>query len=280
MIIQILQWLPEFKGKTTICRWLLRNYTKDKKDVVISAGLGLSYKVPNFIEPIGFSILINGAHEPETSDFISKSIRSNGVFMDIGANIGAITLPVCRKRPDLQLLCIEASPKVFTYLNQNVRMNKLDNCILVNKAISDVDGQTVSFFSPPDQHGKGSLTPVFTDKAESVVTTTVDTLLGEHQIDSVDFIKIDIEGYEYYAFKSAEQLLRRKDAPVILFEFIDWAESHARNLTPGDAQRVLMDFGYSIYVFKDGKPQGEPLEKPITDKGLIMLFATKTGLPL
>ncbi|MEO5995904.1 MAG: FkbM family methyltransferase [Chitinophagaceae bacterium] len=275
MLIRFLQFLPEFKGKTRICTWLLRNYITDKKDVVLKAEKGLYFKVPNFKEPIGFSILINGAHERETSNFILKHLRPNAVFLDIGANIGAITLPVCIQRKDLTVMCIEASPKVFSYLSENVKMNKIGNCILVNKAVSDVDGQKVQFFSPPDQHGKGSLSPVFTDQSEYVETITLDTLLGQHNLNSVDFIKIDIEGHEYYAFKSAEKTLRRQNAPVILFEFIDWAESHAKDLKPGDAQKLLIDYGYFIYKFEEGRPVGKPLEKPITDEGLIMLFATK-----
>ena len=279
MLIQLLQWLPEFKGKTSICRWLLRNYIKNKKDVIVHADNGLSFKIPNFKEPIGFSILINGAHERETSEFIVQQVRPNGVFVDIGANIGAVTLPVCRKRKDIKALCIEASLRVFNYLSENVNMNNVNNCTLLHKAVSDVDGQKVSFFSPLDQHGKGSLSPVFTDQSESVETTTLDTLLSNHSIESVDFIKIDIEGFEYYAFKSGEKTLRKQNAPVILFEFIDWAESHAGNLKPGDAQRLLMDYGYHIYLFSNGKPTGYPLKKPITDEGLTMLFATKEKLP-
>lgn len=278
MLIRLLQSLPEFKGKTRMSKWILRNYIKNKNDVIVDAPGRLCYKVPNLTEPIGFSILVNGIYEKDTSDFISEYIRPNGVFVDIGANIGAVTLPVCMQRKDIKALCIEASRRVFNYLSENVKMNKLSQCILVNKAISDLDGQQVNFFSPLDQHGKGSLSPVFTDQSESVETITLHTLLVQHQIEAVDFIKIDIEGYEYYAFKSAEKTLKKQNAPVILFEFIDWAESHAKDLKPGDAQRLLMEYGYFIYLFKNGKPKGYPLEKPITTAGLTMLFATKKKL--
>lgn len=280
MIIRLLQYLPEIKGKTRILRWLLRNYIKDKTNIIVRANRGLLFKIPNATEPIGFSVLINGYHEKETSNFIVQNVPPNGVFVDIGANIGTITLPVCIQRRDIKALCIEASLRVFNYLLENVKMNKLSNCILINKAVSDIDGQQVDFFSPPDQHGKGSLSPVFTDHPESVETITLDTLFYQHKFVSVDFIKIDIEGYEYYAFKSAEETLKKQDAPVILFEFIDWAESHAKGLKPGDAQRLLMDYGYFIYLFKKGKPQGYPLEEPITAEGLHMLLATKKKLPV
>ena len=275
MLTNILRSLPEFKGKTRISQWLLRNYIKDKKDVLVKTPSGLTFKLPNVSEPIGFSILINGAHEKETSDFILKQIPPNGLFMDIGANIGAITVPVHKQRDDIKVMCIEASPKVYKYLVENLKLNNLNDCILINKAISDVDGQKVNFFSPADQHGKGSLSPVFTDQAEYVETITLDTLSNQHNFTAVNFIKIDIEGHEYYAFKSAKNLLEKPDAPDILFEFIDWAESHAKNLKPGDAQRLLMEYGYKIYEFENGTIKNEPLKEAITNEGMYMLFATK-----
>ncbi|MEO6932457.1 MAG: FkbM family methyltransferase [Chitinophagaceae bacterium] len=278
MLIKLLQSLPEFRGKNRLGKFLLKNFIATERDKVMTGSKGTRFRVPNFAEPIGFSILVNGAHEKETSDFILNYIKPNGTFVDIGANIGAITVAVSAVRKDLTVLCVEASPKVFRYLEENVKLNNLVNCKLVNKAISDADGQKVSFFSPADQHGKGSLSPVFTDKAEEVETITVDTLLSSQLTKPVDFIKIDIEGFEYFAFKSGEKVFGRPDAPVILFEFIDWAESNARGLTPGDSQRLIMKYGYFIYLFKDGKPTGEPLTEAITAPGLFMLFATKTKI--
>lgn len=121
------------------------------------------------------------------------------------------------------------------------------------------------------------MSAVFTDEAEEIETVTLDTLLNKQAIKSADFIKIDVEGYEYYAFKGGENLLRKSDAPDILFEFVDWAESQARDLKPGDAQILLMDYGYMLYKFEQGKPVGKPLAKSITE-GWQLLYATKTSI--
>jgi len=47
--------------------------------------------------------------------------------------------------------------------------------------------------------------------------------------------------------------LAADNAPVIIFEFADWAENQAGGLKAGDAQRVLSDFGYKIYEFTSDK---------------------------
>lgn len=274
MLIQLLQSLPQFKGKHRVSRLLLGKSIKDKRDVILRGSNHLLYKIPNFIDSIGFDILINGIYEKETSDFIIKKLPKNGILVDIGANIGAVALPVCRQRSDVKSILIEASPRVYRYLEYNTGINKLHNCVLVNNAIAEQDGQKVSFFSPENLFGKGSMSAVFTEEAEEIETVTLDTLLNKQALQSVDFIKIDVEGYEYYAFKGGKNLLQKNNAPDILFEFVDWAESQARDLKPGDAQGLLMNYGYSIYKFNHGIPVGKPLIQPVTAGGQL-LYATK-----
>ncbi len=211
-------------------------------------------------------------YEEEIVNFIKDHISVNGTLLDIGANIGAITMPLIKQRKDIKVICIEASLHVFNFLKFNVENNQLDNCILLNKAVTDSDGNMVDFFSPNEQFGKGSLSSVFTKDAENVETIKLDTLAEKNDL-KVDFIKIDIEGYEYYAFKGGETLLNADPSPDILFEFVDWAEGLAKDLKPGDAQKLLIQYGYNLFIVsKKGKMT--PLSTPLT-KGGAMIFASK-----
>jgi FkbM family methyltransferase len=45
-----------------------------------------------------------------------------------------------------------------------------------------------------------------------------------NKVNKVNFIKIDVEGYEYTVFKGGKELLSQDDAPDIFLEFVDWAE--------------------------------------------------------
>ena len=202
-----------------------------------------------------------------------KKFHPMGVLLDIGANIGSIAMPVCTTRPDVKVICVEASRNVFAYLKKNISVNKLENCVLVNKAVTGADNQEVIFFNPDDLFGKGSMASSFTGSSEKIKTVTIDTLLLELKIPEIDFIKIDIEGYEYFAFKGAEKTLLQTNAPDILFEFLDCAETVDRNLKPGDAQKLLLNYGYNLYrIEKHNK-----LIKQVValEKGEAMLFATK-----
>ena len=74
----------------------------------------------------------------------------NGTLIDLGANIGAICVPVCKQRSDVKVFAIEASKRIFSYLNGNILRNGIVNCIetivsnydyLSNKAKEDFENE-------------------------------------------------------------------------------------------------------------------------------------------
>ncbi|HRN91011.1 MAG TPA: FkbM family methyltransferase [Ferruginibacter sp.] len=129
----------------------------------------------------------------------------------------------------------------------------------------------LTFYSPDVMFGKGSQSNVYSSSSHSVRSVTIDTLAESYFNSSVDVIKIDIEGYEYFAFKGGVQLLTKTNAPVILFEFLEWAEAKS-GVQPGSAQKLLMDYGYTLYMIENNKKQ--LLEKPV-QTGDAMLLAIK-----
>ncbi len=272
MLNNILKRLPQFKGKNRIAKLLMGKFLQRTKDIIIDANDGLKYKLPNLVESIAFSLYVNGYYEKETIDFILEKLPLNANFIDVGANIGAISLPLCKKRTDIKAICIEASPKVYAYLKFNVELNNVSNAILINKAVNDDDGKKISFFSPDDLFGKGSMSPIFTEKSEEVETTRLTSIISKLNIGKIDFLKVDVEGYEFFVFKGAKDLLVSENAPDIIFEFLDWAETDATK-EAGIAQRLLIEYGYKLYNF-DSKNKVQPLANPIVEGG-AMIFATK-----
>ena len=273
LLDEIFRKLPLFRGKQRVARFLYKKKIGNEKNINFTGHYGCKYIIPNLKENIGLELFINGVYEKETIDRIIKNIPVNGTLLDIGANIGAISIPISKLRTDIHIVAVEASNKVYNYLKENVALNKMSNCEIVNNAISDTDGQTVSFFSPDELFGKGSMAAVFTDAAENVETITLDTLILNKGIEKVDLIKIDVEGFEYLAFKGGVKLLTHPNAPDILFEFVDWAEELAGNIKPGDAQKILIEYGYSLWEIKSNN-ELEIISKPLI-KGSIMIWASK-----
>ncbi len=272
LLNKIYRKLPDFTGKQRLGRLIFKKQIKKAKNLIVTGNYNINYRLPNLKENIGYEIFINGIYEKETSDFIISKIPEGGVYIDIGANIGSITIPVIKNKKNVKVICIEASRSVYSYLEANCRTNKLENIVLINKAISDKDDEVMNFYSPTGQFGKGHFSNDLNDEMEKVSTIRLDTLLKKYDITKPDFIKVDIEGYEYYAFKSAGEMLEVSAAPDILFEFEDWAEKRAAGLKPGDAQLYLLERGYKLFVLKKNG-----IERITTAKliGSAMIWATK-----
>jgi FkbM family methyltransferase len=268
---KLFQRLPDFKGKRRLARLVLYDYLAHATDIRVTSKGGSIFFLPNAKENIGFELLINGDYEPDTVQFILSKLPAGKSFLDIGANIGSIAIPVARARPEVKVIGVEASPRIAAYLRRNLAINQLNNFIVFERAMSNESGQVLNFFSPDEKFGKGSLSPVFTDNSTQVVSITLDELIQTPGCEA-GLIKVDIEGYEYFAFEGGKETLSKPQAPDIYFEFVDWCEK-AAGLEPGSSQRVLQSYGYKLY-----ERVGNRLNKleSVAVSGSKMLFATKS----
>jgi len=231
--------------------------------------------VPNFNEPIGFSLLVFREYEADVLGLILNECPVNGCFVDVGANIGCFSVPVAKKVGELGMVfAIEASPFVFRYLVDNVEINGLRNVNLIHGAASDSDGDSFFYEANRNSFGMGSLSSVNNSEAKvPVKMIRVDSLYEKFQ-KKIDVMKIDVEGFEYLVLKGSFNLLKLNLVGLIIFEFFDRAESQIPNCKPGDSQRFLRDLGYSIFKLSDYIKGKGPLVD-IIEVGFEMLVAKR-----
>ena len=216
-------------GKMRIARMLLTALSDGREAIVRGSG-GLRYRVPSLVEPISIGIVASGAYELETIAFITQELSDDGFFVDIGANIGAITLPVAKAKPRARILAIEASERFFGVLTKNIQDNALENVRSVCAFAAESDEGEIAFYEPPDRKfGMGSAGPQFHSHPNWVGKRALDSLLDEFEMPVPDVIKIDVEGAELMTFKGMERTIcRGPKYPVVIFEFADWAEARNR----------------------------------------------------
>ena len=121
-----------------------------------------------------------------------------GVFVDVGANIGAVSLFVDsfnKSRDDdnkIKVYAVEPEPNNLHLLNQNIQNNPTENITVVSNAIWHEEAMV----SISNRGGNSSIVDLEEDSSE-VLAITLETLFSTYNIEEVDVMKIDIEGAEF-----------------------------------------------------------------------------------
>jgi FkbM family methyltransferase len=218
--------------------------------------------VPNLSEPVGFALAVHGSYEPGEVDVLREHLSADVDFLDIGANIGAFTIPLAGFAR--RVVAIEASPSVIPFLRWNVELSGKTNVDIVDCAVSAPGIDSVPFYMPPmDRYGMGSSAPQFYVEPVTLAARPVDRILSDCGPGRIAAVKVDVEGFESQVFLGAMDLLRSTPAPFILFEFCDWAEERAFPGRKGWAQQILLDEGYTLWPLSDYLAKSDPLTRPV-----------------
>lgn len=272
----LLQLIPAgTRGKAQLTRGLLSRYLS-LRDIHLDDRFGCEYLVPSLLEPIAFYLMSDRVYEPLVAKFILDHLRVGATFVDVGANIGVFTIPVAKRVGATGcVIAVEPSPRIATYLRYNISRNHLLNVRLQQCAAFDHEEQALSFYEAPlDHFGMGALAPQFYESAILIPARTLDNILAVEKLWGLDLLKVDCEGYESAVFRGGEQTLTRPGAPNIVFEFCDWAEKRAPDIAIGEAQRILLEYGYRIWRLRDFMRGRAPLPRIITT-GCESLVAIK-----
>ena len=148
-------------------------------------------------------------------------------------------------------------------------MNDLQRVTVMNRAVAERSGEFVSFFDAPEaKFGMGSLANRFGGQEQRIETICLDDAVKQAGISHVDVIKVDVEGFELGVFRGASSILSQSRAPVIVFEFNDWAEERPEaHQRAGDAQRFLLECGYRIQTVSSFLAGGRALESVLVHGG-------------
>ena len=144
-------------------------------------------------------ILHFGVWEPDVSRVIEQNLKSGDVFVDIGANIGYDTLLAsARVGRAGQVVAIEASPRTFALLQNNLALNPASvNVRAINAAVSDKPGTLELYeISRTNIGAATTLASRGGTLMASVEARPLDQILTADEIQRLRLIKMDVEGAE------------------------------------------------------------------------------------
>jgi FkbM family methyltransferase len=164
------------------------------------------------------------------------SLYKSSCMIDVGANIGMISIACVRSGFFERAIAIEPEPYNFQLLQKNIRQNHLESKIEChNVALSSQNG-TLDLEIAKDNFGDHRLRPVpaaapgfyHEEKrnTQSVKVARLDDLLSDPSIlDSIGLIWVDTQGHEGHLFEGAKSVIKRK-IPVVC-EFWPYALNRA-----------------------------------------------------
>ncbi len=140
-----------------------------------------------------------------------SSLPQNGKekinIIDAGANIGMTSIFFAAHRDNVNIVAIEPDSSNFSMLEQNIKLNKLNNIIPTRCALwtKSSDLKVVDSFRDGENWSL-SVEEISKPEADSIKGVPLKEIMGLGSMSSVDLLKIDIEGGERYLFHSDDFL--------------------------------------------------------------------------
>ena len=237
-------------------------------------------------EGIDFSIYLLGAFEPETVKAYSAIVKPGQTVLDIGANIGAHTLPLAGLVGEAgKVFAFEPTAFAVRKCAANMALNadlaariSLHQIMLVEKKGESLPAGVFSswpLIEAEALHEKHRGRLMDTKGAR---TATLDEMVAELKIDRIDFIKLDVDGYEYPVLAGARATLARY-RPVIAMELAPYVHAeHGHSLE--ELVSLLTASGYDLRHIDSHKPLSADaaiLRKLIPEGGSINVLAIPGG---
>jgi len=189
---------------------------------------------------------INRVYEEFETKVVKKIIKKGDVVVDLGAMIGYYTLIFAKLvGNEGKVHAFEPEPTNFEILKKNVEINGYKNVILVRKAVSSKTGMEKLFISKWNKGGNTMLDLKDFDQSIKIDSIRLDDYLTDFA-GKIDFIKIDIEGFEIEAIKGMSSVLQKMKNIKIMTE-VNPYRIHAFGKEPKEYLQCLERLGFILY---------------------------------
>jgi FkbM family methyltransferase len=243
------------RGKSRLIVWAYHRF--NASDQCVESTLDRSLKLRLHLNIwVDFNIYCWGLYEYYLANYFKQRVRTDTVFLDVGAYIGQYALLAARQASRGRVFAFEPHPESARRAKEIARQNHLLDLQVINKAVGESVG-TIPFYiaRQPFQSSAVASHTVYQRTVE-VPVTTLDTFCTEQGITHVDMIKIDVEEAENEVIRGAARLIKRA-RPLIIIEI------GKKSLAAGEPEslRYLSTMGYNYFTLR--RDQLRPLLGPI-----------------
>ena len=251
--------LPGFRGKSRLGRSLASKLLIGRRKAWVPVELAGGEKL--LLDPRGrteSAAFYHGKLDEDDLDFFRQCVTRNSVAMDIGANIGLISIPLGRHLQGLEgrLFSIEPVANNAGRLRANIQLNGLERIVSVMEcALGESEGsmEIGREAGGGSETGNAALRPGAEAIGRELEWTTtrvrrLDDVAEDLVLTGLDFIKIDVEGAELTVLKGGMTTIERF-RPIIYGEFSSQGMPKFGG-TFADVGTLLSPLGYRVMAFR------------------------------
>jgi len=199
-------------------------------------------------------LFLNGIREPECTRIFKQQLKEGMVIADIGANIGYYALMEANIIGDKgKIYAIEPFPSNYNLLLENIKLNSYGNIIEpYNLAISNKSGKEKLYIS--ERHNCCNMMGSNNLDHVEVQTETLDNFMINKQL--FDYIRMDIEGFEYYVLNGMKETLKK--CKCKMFIEVHPYQMYEKGLDYKKPLKMLFSLGFHpTYIIKEHGPLKE-----------------------
>lgn len=191
---------------------------------------------------------------PNILKFLKIGQNKNIIIFDVGAHSGKTLIEYQNIFEDAYIHSFEPHPKTFKILENNIKQYNFKNVFLHNIALGEFK-ETKEFYVTENPLLSGFIKPSsiidpkYNNKllsSERYETITGDNFCNNKNINSIDILHLDVQGFELEVLKGFTELLIQKKISIIVTEF-DYTNRYEKKLSIGQFENFFSSLGYSLF---------------------------------
>lgn len=273
-IVKCLNLIPrpiqKFIGYSSFGSYFLKRIKRSNSKIPFSIDNDIRINL-ELSNPLTWDLILGKDLEKSVKEKFIENINSGDIIVDLGAHIGEYTLLGAKLvGPDGKIISVEPLHETADSLRENISLNNFSNCRVIESAVgSKVTKQTLYKVSDEDVYGY--LDPIVNNKklikSNEIDVTTVDEIITGNNLEKIDLLKIDVEGFEYEVLLGCKSAFEQGKIKNIICEI----HSDFLKAKKSDEQEIytfLKSAGFEITKIQE-----------ITNKQTTNIFAKKIVLP-
>lgn len=197
---------------------------------------------------------------------VKQFVRRDDTFFDVGANIGVYTLLASQLVGEGGLVhSFEPLTDANELLRSNVKLNQCKNVTINPVAVGEENGEVPIYINAQNALSSlGNTNRGKIIKSQTVQVLTLDTYAKNAGISKIDFLKIDVEGFEGHVLRGAEKLIAASPNLVVMSELAK------KNFAPlGFSVKDVLDWmrkqGFDIWMIGNQTLKLYPVSEGMVD---------------